>query len=47
MDAALYEKLTGFYSDGLLIDDLPGSFQLVHNEPPPRPERRLGDVLIG
>ena len=31
MDAALYEKLTGFYSDGLPIDDLPGSFQLVRS----------------
>ena len=31
MDAALYEKLTGFYSDDLPIDDLPGSFQLVRS----------------
>ena len=31
MDAALYEKLTGFYSDGLPLDGLPDGFQLVRS----------------
>ncbi|MDO1509204.1 MULTISPECIES: type VI secretion system baseplate subunit TssE [unclassified Neisseria] len=29
MEAALYEKLTGCYSDGLAIEELPDSLQLI------------------